>query len=140
MQNLLTRRIVTQNKASCPCSHDGCHTSKNTAAHEEAQTPLQLAIDSEWGQHRDRDNGQIEIRECRHGTSEVCVVHTCAMITLTLSQRIPKGVRRGALEPGEQDLWNVENDIEDGDGDQTAADLGVFVKQIRLDYELADFI
>lgn len=140
MQSLLTRRIVTQNKASCPCSHDSCHTSKNTAAHKEAQTPLQLAIDSEWGQHRDRDNGQIEIRECRHGTGEVCVVHTCAMITLTLSQRIPKRVWRGALEPGEQDLWNVENDIEDGDGDQTAADLGVFVKQIRLDYELADFI
>lgn len=130
ISRLLTRRIITQDKASCPCSHNSCHASKNTTAHEETQTPLQFAIDSEWGQHRDRDNGQIEIGECRHGASEVCIVYTCAMITLALSQGIPEGIGRGTLEPGKQDLWNVEDDIEDGDGDQTAADLGVFVKQI----------
>jgi predicted RNA-binding protein with TRAM domain len=50
------------------------------------------------------------------------------MITLTLSQGIPKSIRRAALEPGEQDLRNVEDDIKHGDGDQTAADFGIFVK------------
>ena len=130
---LLTRRIITQDKASCPCSHNSCHARENTAAHQKAQTPLQLTINPEWCQHCDRDDGQIEIRECRHGTSEVGIVYTGAMVALALSQRIPKRVGRGALEPGEQDLRNVENDIEDGDGDQTAADLRVWVTQMRLE-------
>jgi hypothetical protein len=61
------------------------------------------------------------------------------MIALTLPQGIPEGIGRGALEPSEQNLWNVEDDIEHGNGDQTAADLGVYVKQLRLDNDLAHF-
>lgn len=135
-QRLLTRRIITQDEASCPCSHNSCDTGKDTTTHEETQAPFQLAIDLEWGQHRDRDNGQIEIRECRDGSCKVCIVNTRSVIALTLSQGVPESVRRAALEPRKQDLRDVEDDIKRGDGDQTAADLGVFVKKIRLDRAL----
>jgi hypothetical protein len=37
------------------------------------------------------------------------------------------------LEPSEQDLRNVEDDIKHGNSDQTAANLGVFVKQMMSD-------
>jgi hypothetical protein len=59
-------------------------------------------------------------------------VYTRSVIALTLSQGVPKSIRRAALEPGKHDLRDIEDDVKHGNGDQTAADLGVFVKQIIL--------
>jgi hypothetical protein len=48
------------------------------------------------------------------------------MITLSLSKRIPERTRRTALEPNEQNLRDIDNDIQTGDDDQAASDLRVW--------------
>lgn len=107
----LTRRVSAHDELGCPCSDNGRSTGKNTASHEETQTPFQLFIDAQGDQHRDGYNGEVEIGDSSHGTHEVGVVYTSPVVTLCLSKRIPQRTWGTALEPNEQDLGNVEDDI-----------------------------
>ena len=47
------------------------------------------------------------------------------MVTLGLAQRIPERTRRSALKPDKKDLGDVQDNIQCGDGYQTAADFGI---------------
>lgn len=44
---------------------------------------------------------------------------------MVLAHRIPERIRRIALKPDQNDLGDVEDNIQNGDGNQTAADFGV---------------
>lgn len=58
------------------------------------------------------------------------------MIALGLAVRVPESVDGVALEPNKQDLGDIANDIDDCDGKETAADLGVY--QVPLVFELGE--
>jgi hypothetical protein len=48
------------------------------------------------------------------------------VIALGLAHRIPESIDGAALEPDQEDLRNVQDDVQDGDGEETAADFGVY--------------
>lgn len=51
------------------------------------------------------------------------------MVTLRLAQRVPKCLRRLALEPDQNKLGDVRNDIKHGNEYKTAADFRVYLKE-----------
>lgn len=77
----------------------------------------------------DRDDGKVEVRESGDSADKVCVVYAFAVIALGLAERVPKSVDGVALEPDEQDLGDIEDDVGDSNGDETAADLWVYHRQ-----------
>lgn len=48
------------------------------------------------------------------------------MIALGLAERVPQSVDGIALKPNEQALGDIEDDVENGNGDEAAANLRVF--------------
>lgn len=73
----------------------------------------------------DRDDGEVEIGDGCDGADKVCIVDTLAVVAHVLSGWIPESVDGAALEPHHHDLGDIEDDVENGDGDETAADFGI---------------
>ena len=71
------------------------------------------------------NDGKIEIRDGRDGSNEVGIINALSVIALRLARRIPESIDGAALEPDQEELGNVHDDVQNGDGDETAANLGV---------------
>lgn len=71
------------------------------------------------------NDGKVEIRESGNCSNKVCVVDAFAVVAFVLAERVPESVDGTALEPDEKHLGDIDDDVEDGDGDETAADFGV---------------
>lgn len=78
----------------------------------------------------DWDDGQVEVRESGHGADEVCVVDGLPVVALCLAKRIPERVDGVALEPDEEDLGDIDNDVHRGEDDQTPADFGIYIQNM----------
>lgn len=72
------------------------------------------------------NDGEIEIRDGSDGAHEIGIIHALSVIALGLAHRIPESIDGAALEPDQEDLRNVQDDVQDGDGEETAADFGVY--------------
>lgn len=59
----------------------------------------------------DGDDGKIEIREGGDGPDKVGVVHALPVVTLVLAERIPEGIDGTALEPDQQELGDIDDDV-----------------------------
>lgn len=70
-------------------------------------------------------NGEVEVGKGGYGADKVCVVYALAVIAVGLLEGIPEGVDRTALKPDHEQLGDVQDDVQDGDGDQAATDLRV---------------
>lgn len=73
----------------------------------------------------DRHDSKIKVRDSRDCPDKVCVVDALAVVAFGLAKRIPEGIDGAALEPDHEDLRDIQDDVEDGHGDETAADLGI---------------
>lgn len=73
----------------------------------------------------DGDDGKIEIRDSRNGSNEIGIINALSVIALGLARRIPESIDGAALEPDQEELGNVHDDVQDGDGDETATNLRV---------------
>lgn len=121
----LTRRIFVKDELRCPRADNSGRAGENTTAHQETQTPFQLPVDFQWHEHLDGNDGEVEIRQSSNGTDKVGIVYAFFVVALILAKRIPERVDRCALEPDHEDLGDIEDDVQSGNGDETFADLGI---------------
>lgn len=62
-------------------------------------------------------DGEVEVGNGGYGADKVRVVYALPVIAVGLLERIPEGVHRAALQPDHEQLGDVQDDIQDGDGD-----------------------
>lgn len=125
MENSLTGRILVEYVLCRPCANNSGSTSENTTAHQETQTPFEFAINAQGHEHVNGDHGKVDVGDGGDSTDKVGVVDTFPVVTLCLLCRVPESIDRAALEPNEEGLRDIDNNVDNSDGDETTADLRV---------------
>jgi hypothetical protein len=71
------------------------------------------------------NDGKVKIRDSRDGSHEIGIVYALSVIALGLARGIPESIDGTALEPDQEDLGNVHDDVQDCDDDEAATNFWV---------------